>query len=192
MTFHKEPVYKNREEAMAAIEKLDRGWYDARIVPYQNLSLDPACMVFHYGQEMFEGLKAYRTENGDIQLFRPRENAKRMNNSAERICLPEIPEEDFVEAVSKERGELFALKVKGESMIEAGILPNDIVIFEQTKVLENGEIGAILLGEEATVKRFFREKGGFRLQPENREMEPIYCNECEVLGRLCALIRSYE
>ena len=88
--------------------------------------------------------------------------------------------------------ELFGLTVRGESMIEAGILPGDIVIFEQTSVLEDGEIGAVLLGEEATVKRFFREAGGFRLQPENRTMEPIFCKECEVLGRLCALIRNYE
>lgn len=101
--------------------------------------------------------------------------------------------EGYLPFPQKARGrELFALRVRGESMIEAGILPNDIVIFEQSKILADGEIGAILLGEEATVKRFFREGSGFRLQPENREMEPIYCKECEVLGRLCALIRDYE
>lgn len=87
---------------------------------------------------------------------------------------------------------LFGLRVRGESMIEAGILPGDIVVFEQTPSLENGEIGAILLGEEATVKRFFREKEGFRLQPENSAMEPIFCKECEILGRLIALTRNYE
>ncbi len=76
-----------------------KGWHDARIVPYQPLSLDPSCMVFHYGQEMFEGLKAYKAEDGRTLLFRPDMNAKRTNNTNKRLCIPEIPEEDFVEAV---------------------------------------------------------------------------------------------
>ncbi len=76
-----------------------KGWHDARIVPYGNLSLDPSAMVFHYGQEMFEGLKAYRGEDDTIYLFRPDMNAKRANASNERLCIPEIPEDMFVEAV---------------------------------------------------------------------------------------------
>jgi len=68
-------------------------------VPYQPISLEPSAMVFHYGQEMFEGLKAYRTKEGKVQLFRPKKNAERANHSNERLCIPEIPEEDFVEAV---------------------------------------------------------------------------------------------
>ncbi len=76
-----------------------QGWHDARIVPYQNISLSPAAMVFHYGQEMFEGLKAYRGENDEIYLFRPDMNAKRANASNERLCIPELPEEDFVQAI---------------------------------------------------------------------------------------------
>ncbi len=75
------------------------GWHDARIVPYENISLSPAAMVFHYGQEMFEGLKAYRGENGEPRLFRPDMNAKRTNATNERLCIPQLPEEDFVEAV---------------------------------------------------------------------------------------------
>ena len=75
------------------------GWHDPRIIPYQNFSLDPASMVFHYGQEMFEGLKAYPSENGDVYLFRPDMNAKRTNASNERLCIPQLPEEDFVQAV---------------------------------------------------------------------------------------------
>lgn len=77
----------------------EKGWHDERIVPYQPISLDPSAMVFHYGQEMFEGLKAYRTKEGKVQLFRPEKNAERANHSNERLCIPEIPEEDFVEAV---------------------------------------------------------------------------------------------
>ena len=76
-----------------------KGWHDARIVPYGNISLDPSAMVFHYGQEMFEGLKAYRGADDKIYLFRPDMNAKRANASNERLCIPEIPEEMFVEAV---------------------------------------------------------------------------------------------
>ena len=71
-----------------------RGWFNPRIVPFANISLHPASTVLHYGSEIFEGLKAYRTKNGDVQLFRPIENMKRLNSSAERLCLPAIPEED--------------------------------------------------------------------------------------------------
>ena len=75
----------------------ERGWYEPRIIPFGNISLHPASTVLHYGSEIFEGLKAYRTENGDVQLFRPRENIRRMNRSAERMCLPLIDEDDFLE-----------------------------------------------------------------------------------------------
>lgn len=76
-----------------------QGWHDARIVPFQNITLSPAAMVFHYGQTMFEGLKAYKGDNGEVYLFRPDMNAKRANNSNKRLCIPSIPEEDFVQAV---------------------------------------------------------------------------------------------
>ncbi len=76
-----------------------KGWHDARIVPYENISLSPAAMVFHYGQEMFEGLKAYRGKDGEPRLFRPDMNGKRTNDTNDRLCIPQIPVEDFVEAV---------------------------------------------------------------------------------------------
>ncbi|MBR4720336.1 MAG: branched-chain amino acid aminotransferase [Clostridia bacterium] len=76
-----------------------KGWSNARIIPFQNLNLHPAATVFHYGAEIFEGLKAYRTADGSVQLFRPIENVRRMNNSAERIGLPQIPEEDMLSAI---------------------------------------------------------------------------------------------
>ena len=76
-----------------------KGWHDARIVPYGNLSLAPSAMVFHYGQEMFEGLKAYKGEDGQVYLFRPDMNAKRANSSNRRLVIPELPEQDFVDAV---------------------------------------------------------------------------------------------
>lgn len=76
-----------------------KGWHDARIVPYGPLSIDPASPVLHYGQEIFEGLKAYRRKDGGIQLFRPMENALRMNRSAERICMPPLDPEFQVKAM---------------------------------------------------------------------------------------------
>ena len=75
------------------------GWKDARIVPFGNISLTPAATVFHYGAEIFEGLKAYRCADGSVQLFRPYENAKRMNSSAERLRLPVMAEEDMLQAI---------------------------------------------------------------------------------------------
>lgn len=79
--------------------KKGEGWVDARIVPYAPIALDPACVVLHYAQETFEGLKAYRTDDGKIQLFRPEMNAARMQRSNERLCMPYLPVEDFVQAV---------------------------------------------------------------------------------------------
>ena len=76
-----------------------QGWHDARIVPYGPLELDPSSMVLHYAQEVFEGLKAYRWADGSVHLFRPEENARRMQRSNERMCIPAIAEEDFVQAV---------------------------------------------------------------------------------------------
>ncbi len=79
----------------------DEGWHDARIVPFGNLTLHPAATVFHYGAEIFEGLKAYRRADGKVQLFRPLENVKRMNNSAERLRLPQMPEQDMLQAITE-------------------------------------------------------------------------------------------
>ena len=77
------------------------GWHDARIVPYGNIELSPAAMCLHYGQEVFEGLKAYRTADGKIQLFRPEENFKRLNVSNERLVIPQIDVDFCLEALKK-------------------------------------------------------------------------------------------
>lgn len=77
----------------------DGEWHDARIVPYQKLCFDPSCAVFHYAQEIFEGLKAYRTDDDRILMFRARDNAERLNNSAKRLCMPTIDIEDNYEAM---------------------------------------------------------------------------------------------
>ncbi len=77
------------------------GWHDARIVPYGPLSLDPAAMCLHYGQEVFEGMKAYRAPDGRVLLFRPDKNMARLNLSNERLCIPAIDEAFAVEAIKK-------------------------------------------------------------------------------------------
>ncbi|MDD5946313.1 MAG: transcriptional repressor LexA [Oscillospiraceae bacterium] len=100
--------------------------------------------------------------------------------------LPYVPQRHF-------SGDLFALKIRGESMINAGICDGDIVIVEQQSTANNGDIiVALVNGEEATVKRFYKENGGYRLQPENDSMEPIYVSEVAVLGKVVALLRYLE
>src|SRR5580700_7578356 len=77
----------------------DAGWHDARVEPYGPITLDPAAQVFHYGQEIFEGLKAYTQADGSVAAFRPQANAARLNRSAVRLAMPELPESLFVRAI---------------------------------------------------------------------------------------------
>ncbi len=88
--------------------------------------------------------------------------------------------------------ELFALRVCGESMINAGILDGDIAIVHRTPTAENGDIVVALIEDEATVKRFYKEEGHFRLQPENDNFEPIIVDEVALLGKLVAIYRNFE
>lgn len=91
----------------------------------------------------------------------------------------------------KSNKELFMLKVSGESMIEAGILDGDLSIIEKANSAENGEIVVALIENEATLKRFFKEKDHIRLQPENKNMEPIIVPDCQVIGKLVGIYRQY-
>ena len=108
---------------------------------------------------------------------------------------PVLAEENIEEYVSVpplaggEEGR-FILRVRGESMIDAGILPDDYVVVRRQETAEDGEIVVALVGEEATVKRFFREEDHIRLQPENASMEPIRTRDVRVLGRVVGLFRS--
>lgn len=99
--------------------------------------------------------------------------------------------EEYIALSGVSGANLFALHVKGDSMINAGIFDGDIVVVEQTPVAENGDIVVALINDEATVKRFYKENGQFRLQPENDKYEPIIVDECAVLGKVKTLIRSY-
>jgi repressor LexA len=91
----------------------------------------------------------------------------------------------------KNNKKLFILKVRGESMIDAGIFNGDFSILEQTNSAENGDIVAALIENEATLKRFFKEKDSIRLQPENKNMSPIIVDDCKIIGRLVAIYRKY-
>ena len=79
----------------------EKGWHDPRIIPYGPIALDPSASVFHYAQEVFEGLKAYRTADGTIQMFRQEENFKRLNNSNDRLCIPKLDVDFCIKALSK-------------------------------------------------------------------------------------------
>jgi len=100
-------------------------------------------------------------------------------------CYVPVPEK------LKRGKELFALRIQGESMINAGILNDDIVIVNRTPVAENGEIVVALVEDSATVKRFYKENGHYRLQPENDDYEPIIVDEVILLGKVISLIRNY-
>lgn len=102
--------------------------------------------------------------------------------------------EEYIPYRSGRGGEkdLFALRVRGESMRDAGILDGDIIVSRKTSSAQNGEIVVALVEDEATVKRFFKEDGHFRLQPENSAFQPIIVEEVRILGRVVSVIRYYE
>ena len=100
--------------------------------------------------------------------------------------------EGYVAYAGNSSDELFALRVKGESMIEAGILDGDIIIARQSCYAESGEIVVAMIDDEATVKRFYRENGHYRLQPENSSMQPIISDEVLILGKVVAVQRNYN
>lgn len=99
--------------------------------------------------------------------------------------------EEYIPVALGKGGDYFALHVRGSSMINAHIIDGDIIIVEKTPVAENGDIVVALVGDEATVKRFYKEKGHFRLQPENDDFEPIIVDELALLGRVVTVIRNY-
>lgn len=112
--------------------------------------------------------------------------------AGEPILAVENTEEYFLASPSLFRGEgLFILTVSGESMINAGIYNGDKIIIKQQTSVNNGEIAAVLIDGCATVKRFYKEDGRYRLQPENDTMDPIYTDSCEILGKVVGLIRKF-
>lgn len=105
--------------------------------------------------------------------------------------LAEEEVEEYVPYAGNTAG-LFALRVRGESMIKCGILNDDIVVVRRTPEARNGEIVVALVEDSATVKRFYKEDGHFRLQPENDDYEPIIVDSVEILGKVISVLRSYD
>lgn len=99
--------------------------------------------------------------------------------------------EEYIPFAGNTNG-LFALRVRGDSMIRCGILNDDIVVVRQTKEANNGDIVVALVEDSATVKRFYKENGHFRLQPENERYEPIIVDSVEILGKVISVVRSYD
>lgn len=95
------PFGKFQSDHMFEMDYVNGEWTDFKIVPYHNLTFPPTLSTLHYGQSVFEGLKAYRTVDNEIKLFRPEQHAARINHSAARMCMPKIPEEVFLQALYK-------------------------------------------------------------------------------------------
>jgi len=107
------------------------------------------------------------------------------------LAVEQVEEYIPVPARMGEEGELFALRVKGLSMKDVGILDGDVIVAKKAGTAQNGDIVVALLGDEATVKRFFKEGKQIRLQPENDAFEPILTRDAEILGRVVASMRTY-
>ena len=99
--FNNLPFGKVYTDHMFICEYSDGQWQDPKVIPYQNISLDPSSKIFHYGQSVFEGMKAYKDQEGKVWLFRPLENQKRLNISSKRLAIPELPEEIFMEGLKE-------------------------------------------------------------------------------------------
>ena len=132
--------------------------------------------------------------DGDLVIVQRAQDARNGEIAAGGPLLAEQNVEEYVPMPASTRGD-FLLRVKGESMIDAGILDGDLVIVQRAQTARNGEIVVALAGEdesadEATVKTFYREKGRVRLQPENASMEPIYAAHVQVLGRVVGVFRE--
>jgi branched-chain amino acid aminotransferase len=98
--FNNLPFGKNFSDHMLVADYADGQWQNFQIMPYADISMSPAMSVLHYGQAFFEGLKAYKLADGRISVFRPYKNAERFNKSAERLCMPQLPEDLFVQSIA--------------------------------------------------------------------------------------------
>ncbi len=107
------------------------------------------------------------------------------------IAIEEVEEYISIPNLTGDSDDYFALHVRGDSMIGAGILDGDIIVVKKTPVCHNGDIVVALIDDEATVKRLYKEKGYFRLMPENPAYEPIIVEEVTILGKIAALVRNY-
>ncbi|PCJ23616.1 MAG: branched chain amino acid aminotransferase [Flavobacteriales bacterium] len=144
-------------------------WQNLKIVPYAPITLSPACAAIHYGQSVFEGMKAYKNESGEIFLFRPEENAKRINKSAARLCMPQIPEELFMEAVKQ----LVEIDSDWIPAIEGSSLYIRPYLFASEELL------GVRPADEYKFIIFTAPVGGYYSEPVHVKIETEYSRACE-------------
>lgn len=161
------------------------------------LSIKSTSTVHRYLKSLSEKGYIERTDNLNRSIRLPGPGMARIPligqvTAGTPILAVEFIQEYIPFACSGDASSLFALRVRGESMINAGILDGDLVIVRQDASARNGEIVVAMIDDEATVKRFYKENGGYRLQPENDTMEPIYTDHVTILGKVIALQRTFE
>ena len=194
------PLSKNQQKIM---EYLKRCSVDGRVPSVREIceevGLSSTSTVHHHLKALEEKGMIVREHgvNRCIQITGEEKsvNVAVMGNVAAGNPIVAIEDIECYVPVPEKMGrgrELFALRIQGESMIKAGILDGDIVIVDRTPVAENGEIVVALVGDSATVKRFYKEDGHYRLQPENDAFQPIIVDEVILLGKVISLVRNYE
>lgn len=187
------------------IENIDQKGYPPSVREIcQRLGIRSTSTVHKYLGELEANgyIRRENAKNRSISVLRPGEDTR---SRVLRVPMlgtvaagqPILAVEQAGEYISFEtsrfsRDELFALRIKGESMIEAGIFDGDYIVARRTPAAENGDIVVALIEDEATVKTFYKENGHYRLQPENAAMEPIIVESMQVLGRVIAVIRYLE
>lgn len=198
-------VGKEKEVYDYIYESISREGYSPSIRDIQtNVGIKSTSTVHAYLSKLEE--KGYiHKENGKSRSLRIDGNSMQNRNSTKIPLLGKVTAGKPILAVENFEGyldfplmnrsyrqnELFALRVSGESMIEAGIMDGDIVVIKKEQYADNGQIVVALVEDEATVKTFYKEDGHYRLQPENPTMEPIIVQEVYILGHVVSVLRYY-
>ena len=162
------------------------------------LQIKSTSTVHKYLKELEEGGYIVREENLNRAIRLPGSGSVSVpllgtvTASQPILAVEDIEEYIPFKARSDDAKDLFALRVKGESMINAGILDGDVIVAKRVSTAYNGEIVVALIEDEATVKTFYKEKGHYRLQPENDTMDPIIVDSCLILGKVVSCLRFYE
>jgi len=160
---------KNFSDHMFVADYKNGEWQNFSIVPYEKIALSPACAAIHYGQAIFEGMKAYRNQNNEVFLFRPEQNAKRLNISAKRMCMPEFPEDFFMEAL------------KQLLTIDRDWIPNveGSSLYIRPYMFASEELLGVRPANEYKFMIFTAPVGAYYSKPVNVKIELEYTRACE-------------
>jgi branched-chain amino acid aminotransferase len=160
---------KQFSDHMFVADYKDGEWKNLKIVPYAPITLSPACAAIHYGQSVFEGMKAYKNKEGEIFLFRPEENARRINESAARLCIPEVPEELFMEAI------------KQLIEVDADWVPaiDGCSLYIRPFIFASEELLGVRPADEYKFMVFTAPVGGYYSEPVHVKIETEYSRACE-------------